>query len=55
MLPDLPITVITAYGDAATLRRAKQSGAHGVFGRLIDFVALKAEIDQRLMARGLPA
>jgi CheY-like chemotaxis protein len=55
MLPDLPIVMITAYGDASTLRRAKEAGADGVFGKPIDFSALKAEIDQRLTARGLPA
>ena len=38
-----------------TLRRAKEAGAHGVFGKPIDFAALKAEIDQRLIERGLPA
>jgi CheY-like chemotaxis protein len=46
--------MITAYGDAATLRRAKEAGADDVFGKPIDFPALKAEIDQRLVARGLP-
>jgi CheY-like chemotaxis protein len=55
MRPDLPIIMITAYGDAATLRRAKEAGADGVFGKPIDFAGLKAEIDQRLLARGLPA
>jgi CheY-like chemotaxis protein len=55
MLPGLPIIMITAYGDSATLRRAKEAGADGVFGKPIDFTALKAEIDQRLIARGLPA
>jgi CheY-like chemotaxis protein len=55
MLPDLPIVTITAYGDGATVRRAKEAGAEGVFGKPIDFAALKAEIDQRLAARGLPA
>jgi CheY-like chemotaxis protein len=55
MLPDLPIIMITAYGDAATLRHAKEAGAEGVFGKPIDFAALKMEIDQRLAARGLPA
>ena len=55
MLPDLPILMITAYGDAATLRRAKEGGADGVFGKPIDFAAVKAEIEQRLIARGLPA
>jgi CheY-like chemotaxis protein len=55
MLPDLPIIMITAYGDGATLRRAKEAGAEGVFGKPTDFAALKAEIDQCLAARGLPA
>ena len=55
MLPDLPIIMITAYGDAATLRRAKEAGADGVYGKPIDFAALKVEIDERLAARGLPA
>jgi hypothetical protein len=45
----------TAYGDAATLRRAKEAGADDVYGKPIDFSALKVEIDQRLIARGLPA
>ena len=55
MLPDLPVIMITAYGDAATMRRAKEAGADDVFGKPIDFAVLKAEIDQRLIARGLPA
>jgi len=55
MRPDLPTIMITAYGDAATLRRAQEAGAEGVFGKPIDFAALKAEIDQRLIARGLHA
>jgi len=55
MLPEVPIIMITAYGDAATLRRAKEAGADDVFGKPIDFMALKAEIDQRLVARGLQA
>jgi CheY-like chemotaxis protein len=55
MLPELPVIMITAYGDAATLRRAKEAGADNVFGKPIDFAALKAEIDQRVIARGLPA
>jgi CheY-like chemotaxis protein len=53
--PDLPIIMITAYGDAATLRRATEAGADGVFGKPIDFAALKGEIDQRLAAHGMPA
>jgi CheY-like chemotaxis protein len=53
--PDLPIIMITAYGDASTLRRATEAGADGVFGKPIDFIALKGEIDQRLAAHGMPA
>ena len=53
--PDLPIIMITAYGDAATIRGAKEAGAHGIYDKPIDFAALKVEIDQRLAARGLPA
>ena len=53
--PDLPIIMITAYGDPATLRLAREGGADGVYGKPIDFTALKAEIDQRLAAHGLPA
>jgi len=53
--PDLPIIMITAYGDPATLRLAREGGADGVYGKPIDFTALKAEIDQRLAAHGLSA
>lgn len=55
MMPGLPVVMITAYGDAATLRRAKEAGADDIYGKPIDFAALKAEIDQRLAAHGLPA
>ena len=55
MLPDLPIVTITAYGDGATLRLAKEAGAEGVFGKPIDFAALKEEINRRLAARELSA
>ena len=53
--PRVPVIMITAYGDAATQRRAKEAGADGVYGKPIDFAALKVEIDERLAARGLPA
>jgi len=55
MMPGLPVVMITAYGDAATLRRAKEAGADDIYGKPIDFAALRAEIDQRLKAHGLPA
>lgn len=55
MRPDLPIIMITAYGDAHTLRLARDGGAEGVYPKPIDFAALKAEIDQRLAAHGTNA
>jgi CheY-like chemotaxis protein len=55
MMPNLPVIMITAYGDTATLRRAKEAGAYDVYDKPIDLAALKVEIDQRLAARGLPA
>jgi CheY-like chemotaxis protein len=48
--PDLPVMMITAYSDAATIQRAKDAGADGVFGKPIDFPALKGAIDARLTA-----
>ena len=48
LLPDLPIIMITAYGDAATLRRAKEAGADDVYDKPIDFALLREEIDSRL-------
>ena len=53
--PGLPVIMITAYGDAGTIGAATAAGADGVFGKPIDFAALKMEIDDRLQARGVPA
>jgi CheY-like chemotaxis protein len=50
MRPGLPVMMITAYGDPATIRRARDAGADGVFGKPIDFPALKDAIDARLTA-----
>lgn len=46
--PDVPVIMITAYGDAETLRKATELGAAGVFTKPIDFFALRAEIDARV-------
>ena len=46
--PDLPVIMVTAYGDAETRRRALESGAEGLFPKPIDFTALRAEVDRRL-------
>jgi CheY-like chemotaxis protein len=46
--PDVPIIMITAYGDADTERKALENGAEGVFTKPIDFGALRNEIDMRV-------
>ena len=43
--PDVPIIMITAYGDAETKRKALENGAEGFFTKPIDFGALRSEID----------
>jgi CheY-like chemotaxis protein len=46
--PDVPVIMITAYGDAETKRKALESGAEGLFTKPIDFVMLRSEIDTRV-------
>jgi CheY-like chemotaxis protein len=46
--PDVPVIMITAYGDAETLRKATESGAVGLLTKPIDFGLLRHEIDTRL-------
>jgi CheY-like chemotaxis protein len=46
--PDVPIIMITAYGDAETRRRAIERGAEGLLTKPIDFALLRDEIDLRL-------
>jgi CheY-like chemotaxis protein len=46
--PDVPVIMITAYGDADTKRKALESGAETLFTKPIDFGALRSEIDQRV-------
>jgi CheY-like chemotaxis protein len=48
MRPDVPIIMITAYGDADTKRKALENGADALFTKPIDFVALRSEIDTRV-------
>jgi CheY-like chemotaxis protein len=43
--PDVPVIMITAYGDADTKRKALESGAEALLTKPIDFVTLRAEID----------
>jgi CheY-like chemotaxis protein len=46
--PDVPIIMITAYGDAETRQRALERGAEGLLTKPIDFALLRDEIDLRL-------
>ena len=46
--PDVPVILITAYGDAETKRKALESGAEALFTKPIDFGALRSEIDTRV-------
>ena len=48
MRPDVPIIMITAYGDAETKRKALEGGAEGLFTKPIDFATLRSEIDTRV-------
>ena len=46
--PDVPVIMITAYGDAETRRRALESGAESLLTKPIDFGILRSEIEIRL-------
>ena len=48
MRPDVPVIMITAYGDEDTKRRALEGGAETLLSKPIDFAALRAEIDTRI-------
>jgi len=48
MRPDVPIIMITAYGDPETKRKAIERGAEGLLTKPIDFTSLRLEIDRRL-------
>jgi CheY-like chemotaxis protein len=46
--PDVPVIMITAYGDAETRRKAIERGAVGLLTKPIDFALVRHEIDARL-------
>jgi CheY-like chemotaxis protein len=46
--PDVPVIMITAYGDPETRRKAIEGGAEGLLTKPIDFALLRQEIDTRL-------
>ena len=48
MRPDVPIIMITAYGDADTKQKALENGAEALLTKPIDFVILRTEIDARV-------
>jgi len=48
--PEVPVIMITAYGDADTRRKALEGGASGLLTKPIDFNVLREEIDARLAA-----
>ena len=47
--PDVPIIMITAYGDTETKRKALEGGAEALFTKPIDFGMLRSEIDTRVV------
>jgi CheY-like chemotaxis protein len=48
MRPDVPVIMITAYGDADTTRKAIDGGAEALLTKPIDFGLLRNEIDSRV-------
>ena len=50
MRPDVPIIMITAYGDAETKRKALENGAEALLTKPIDFGTLRSEIDMRVQS-----
>src|SRR5207344_3675854 len=46
--PDVPIIMITAYGDAETKRQALERGAEALLTKPIDCGTLRSEIDSRV-------
>jgi CheY-like chemotaxis protein len=46
--PDVPIIMITAYGDPDTKRKALENGAEALLTKPIDFGTLRSEIDSRV-------
>jgi DNA-binding NtrC family response regulator len=46
--PDVPIIMITAYGDVETKRQALECGAAALLTKPIDFGMLRSEIETRV-------
>jgi CheY-like chemotaxis protein len=50
--PDVPVIMITAYGDAETKRKALEGGADAFLTEPIDFAALRSEVETRVERAG---
>src|SRR4029077_21242498 len=48
LLPDVPVIMITAYGDVETKGQALENGAEALLTKPIDFATLRSEIDMRV-------
>jgi CheY-like chemotaxis protein len=46
--PDVPVIMITAYGDAETKRKALEGGADAFLTKPTDFTVLRSEIETRV-------
>jgi DNA-binding response OmpR family regulator len=46
--PNVPVIMITAYGDEGTKKKAAELGAAGLLTKPIDFGLLREEIEERL-------
>jgi CheY-like chemotaxis protein len=46
--PEVPVIMITAYGDPDTKRKALENGADSLLTKPIDFSVLRTEIDTRI-------
>jgi len=46
--PDVPVIMITAYGDPETRRKAIEGGAEGLLTKPVDFTLLREEIYTRV-------
>ena len=46
--PEVPVIMITAYGDAETRSKAIERGAAGLLTKPLNFALLRQEIDTRL-------
>jgi DNA-binding response OmpR family regulator len=53
--PDVPVIMITAYGDAETRRTVLEGGAEALFTKPIDFGALRSDIEARVRLAAYPA